>query len=217
MISTDLLEKLLAWKKRWGVIHTIDLPSEPKVQTYYYRSLTPMESKSIKELMGLGSGYDWDAVIVGTALLHPASITDIQLPGSINQLSSLILDVSNPSNESLASMIKDARAWAAETTKEQFSINLCLAVCNIYPSISLIDLLQMSTEDLLRIASLIEQSTRIKIFKAEGEIKQAELKPEAQARLGQQVASVSQGAEKLRQEIEEARQRRSSDREQKKK
>jgi len=204
MLQNELIENILAWKKRWGVIHTIELPHEPKVQTYYYRSLTPIEFRHIRELTELDSKKDWDLVTVSMGILYP-TIDDIHLPGTISQLAALILDVSTPNEEQLISIVEDARKWAEKSTKEQFSINLCLGICNIFPSINLLDLLEMSTEGLIRLAALVEISTKTQIFKTNSDIKTAGLKPGVKTTLGKQVESVQAGANKLRQEIEQNR------------
>jgi len=207
MLDAKLLENILAWKKRWGVIHKLELPSEPNAGSCYYRSLTPLEYNHLQELIEKNpKGVDWDSLVVSVGLLYP-NIDDLQLPGTINILSTNILSISNPTEETLSVVVEETRKWAANAAETNFSIGLCMSICNIYPSVNLVDLLNLSTESLLQITALIELVTKTQIIKIgkQSNIKTASINKEHSSTVNEHQQSIDKTSTALLAAIDAAR------------
>lgn len=212
MLDTDLLTKITQWKARWGIIHITTAAHEPNVDTCIYRGLSALESTYLRGLMESNKDdktKDWDSIIVSIGLLYP-TIDKISLPGTINVLSTNILSVSNPTEESLPDLVSNARSWAKVSIENSYSVSLCLAICNLYPSISLIELLNLPLEKLMQLGALVEVVTQKDIFQnktpnSKSGVKVAPLKPGVAESMKSQLQQINTTSASLKDEIDRAR------------
>ena len=150
---------LLKAKTLYGSLGVLEIEE----QLFYYRSLTPAEILTLKELEESLPENDWAWAIVNMAVIWPTDFT-LDLAGSIFVLQNAVLEASLPTDDKGNFRIEDYRGWAKDTVENNASYALAVAVANNYPPANIIDLLNMPMENLLRMAALVEKILDQDIF-----------------------------------------------------
>jgi len=134
-----------------------------------------------------------------------SDVSQFKLAGTTTTMSSLILEASIFTEETIGPSVIEAREWAAKVVEDNFLIGLALAIGSIYPGSDIISLLNEPAERLIKLGALVEQITKQPIFKDSSGLKAMPLTKTGEMAAQNKGKQIAESTRALREEISKQR------------